>query len=262
LLDAAVALLRGHARLFLISAAVLATIEQLLLYPLRNAAGLAAPLYLPYRDRLGEYWLLLAAGLATEATIIALLGGLTAGAAVPALLGERVRARDLLRNGRFGAVTAVALVVGAVAGLSALAGLLPWVFGYGLLGLAVPAVVVDGVGPGRAIGRSLALSSRALFRACWIRVVGYLGWLAIRVALGRGGVALLEFALDLRPGWFTVLLGAAVWIGVDAVAYPTLACLDAVLHLETRMRTEGLDIALGRALRRGEPAALVLAVPR
>lgn len=262
LLDAAVALLRGHAALFIGAGAVLATLEQLALYRPRSAAGLVAPFYLPYWDRLGEYWLQLATGLATEAIVIALLGSLTAGAAVPALLGERVRARDLVRGGRYGAVAIVALVAGVVVGVSALAGLLPWIFGYGLLGLAVPAIVVDRVGPGRALLRSLVLSSRALLRACWIRVVGYLGWLAIRLALARGAVALLAVAIDLRPGLLATLVGMAVWIGVNAVAYPTLACLDAVLHLETRMRTEGLDIALGRALQRGDPAAPALAVPR
>jgi hypothetical protein len=54
----------------------------------------------------------------------------------------------------------------------------------------------------------------------------------------------------------------AVWALVNAVAYPALACLDAVLHLENRMRVEGLDIALSRALRLGAPTAQVLAVPR
>ena len=60
-------------------------------------------------------------------------------------------------------------------------------------------------------------------------------------------------------GWGHLVAGAA-WAAVNAVAYATLACLDAVLYLETRMRTEGLDIALGRALRRGEPVAPLLAV--
>src|SRR6266511_3742859 len=118
LLDAAVALLRGHAALFIGAGAVLATLEQLALYRPRSAAGLVAPFYLPYWDRLGEYWLQLATGLATEAIVIALLGSLTAGAAVPALLGERVRARDLVRGGRYGAVAIVALVAGVVVGVS------------------------------------------------------------------------------------------------------------------------------------------------
>ena len=41
---------------------------------------------------------------------------------------------------------------------------------------------------------------------------------------------------------------------MNSVAYPALACLDAVTHLDTRMRTEGLDIQLART-----PAGLVAA---
>jgi hypothetical protein len=47
------------------------------------------------------------------------------------------------------------------------------------------------------------------------------------------------------------LLMAAVFFIVNALAYPMLACLDPVLHLEARMRTEGVDIALRRALDQG-----------
>jgi hypothetical protein len=47
---------------------------------------------------------------------------------------------------------------------------------------------------------------------------------------------------------------------VNTVSYATLACLDAVLHLETRMRTEGLDIVAVRARQHGRPVDL--AVPR
>ena len=56
-------------------------------------------------------------------------------------------------------------------------------------------------------------------------------------------------------------MGAA-WLAVNALAYPMLGCLDAALHLEARMRTEGLDIALARSLRRGVATETALAVPR
>jgi hypothetical protein len=39
-----------------------------------------------------------------------------------------------------------------------------------------------------------------------------------------------------------------------------LACLDAVLHLETRIRTEGLDILLTRAGEHGRLTPALLAV--
>ena len=53
-----------------------------------------------------------------------------------------------------------------------------------------------------------------------------------------------------------------IWLVVNALAYPVLGCLDVVNHLETRMRTEGLDIALRRSLRRGVATDAALAVPR
>jgi hypothetical protein len=99
-------------------------------------------------------------------------------------------------------------------------------------------------------------------RASWIRVLGYFGWLALRIALGLGGLALLGLVVDVGSNSWKAVIGGAIWAGANAVAYPTLACLDAVLHLETRMRTEGLDIALGRAARAGEAAQPSLAVQR
>ncbi len=59
LLDAAVALLRGRAKMLLAAGFVLALIEQAVLYNLR--VGTARPPYLlPYDDRLELYWLALA----------------------------------------------------------------------------------------------------------------------------------------------------------------------------------------------------------
>ncbi|BCB79743.1 hypothetical protein GCM10022251_40250 [Phytohabitans flavus] len=265
LLDAAVSLLRAHGRALLPVAAVLAAIEQAMLAPLRLAADAEAPAYLPDFPQLRElelYWVLLAAGAATEVTIIALLGGLTARAAGADVLGQRPRARDLLRpkGGRLGAVAVVAVVAGAAMFLAALAGP-AWFLVYGLFGLVAPAVVLDRLGPGRALWRSATLASRAGLRAAGIRILGYVAWLAIRVALGLGAWAALDL-LSLGGAEWTALTSALAWILVNTVAYPTLACLDAVLHLETRMRTEGLDILLSRAGRRGPLTPALLGVAR
>src|SRR5690349_17113922 len=87
LLDAGIGLLRRHAVVLLVAGAVLAVAEQALLAPLRALAGTGAPWYWADTDHLAAYWLLIAAGLATEAAAIALLGGLAARAAGPELLG-------------------------------------------------------------------------------------------------------------------------------------------------------------------------------
>ncbi|NJC71546.1 hypothetical protein HC031_17735 [Planosporangium thailandense] len=250
LLDTAVALLRRGATPLLLAGAVLGVAEQAALRPLRTAADVSVPGYLPHSDRLGQYWVLLAAGLAAEAVAIALLGGLAGHVATADLLGERPTPRQLLSLGgsRWFAVTVVALITGLVVGICALAGLLPWIFGYGLAGLAVPAVVIERRGPGGALLRSLALSVRAGLRAAAFRLVGYGAWLAVRVTLALGGPLVLYQFFGLRPWlpWAAMAIAA----GVNAVAYPALACVDAVLYVEARIRTEGLDIWLGRALRR------------
>src|SRR5207248_1178593 len=96
LLDAAVGLLRRNAAVLVPAGAVVALAEQGALYPLRQAARLAPPAYLPHVDHLGLFWQQFALGLGTEAAAIALLGGLAARAAGPDLLGERLPAGRLL----------------------------------------------------------------------------------------------------------------------------------------------------------------------
>jgi hypothetical protein len=114
----------------------------------------------------------------------------------------------------------------------------------------------------------MALVSRSGWRPGLIRLLGYLAWWVIRLALGAGTWALLSvflpdspFGGTTVPGW-AWLAGMATWTVVNALAYAALGCLDAVLHLDTRMRVEGLDIALSRALRTNRPPEPVLAVPR
>jgi hypothetical protein len=108
------------------------------------------------------------------------------------------------------------------------------------------------------VGRSFVLASRAGMRGVWIRLAGYLGWLALRLALGFGSLAALIRLAHLPQDWLPVA-SVAVWVLVDTLAYATLACLDAVLYLEIRMRTEGLDLSLERDLRRGRPIDLATA---
>ncbi|MEN3309977.1 MAG: hypothetical protein V7603_6179 [Micromonosporaceae bacterium] len=289
LLDAGIALLRRHAGVLLLSGAVLAILEQAALYPLRLIAlHHVNSFWLPTYDTLATLWLLIAIGLGTESVIITLLGGLAGQAARDALIdGGHGLYRQVGR--RLGWLVPLALVLGVGATLGAAAGLLPWIAWYGLTGLAAPALIVDQrvplqsppagtrftavplprtdvpprpVGMFAALGRSIALVGRGRLRPAGIRLLGYLAWYMIRLALGLGGVAALNLVVYTRStGWWW-LITMAVWAMVNAVAYPALACLDAVLHLENRMRVEGLDIALSRALRRGAPTAPILAVPR
>lgn len=253
ILDAAVELLRRNATRLLATSAGLSLAEGLLLYPFQVLAGVTAPWYFPHQNRLGQYWLLFATGLGTELAVIAVLGGLAARAAVPAL-GVVVARHPR----QVGGMTVLAVVVGLAGTLTAAAGFLPWIVWYVFSGLAAPILVMERRSPLAALGRSFALVGRGGLRPGAIRLLGYLAWWAIRLALAAGGAAVLQLTGQVSSRLALGVAGLIAWVVVNTVAYAVLGCLDAVLHLENRMRVEGLDLALGRALRRGLPAEQIL----
>jgi hypothetical protein len=264
LLDSAVLLLRGQARLLLPLALPLALGEQALLHPLRVLAGTRPPTWLVPLHEPAAWWLLLAVGAGAEAAIVALLGNPAARAAGAALLGRQAGVRELLHpaGARFTATVVAAVLVGAAVLFGALCGPV-WFLTVGLLGAVVPVLVVDRLPGSRVPGRALGLAVRAGGRAAGVRLLGHLGWWLLRVGVALGlcyGLAALGL-LDLAEPVAALVVATVGWAGVNTVAYPALACLDAVLHLETRMRTEGLDIRLSRA-RPGSPEPALLAVPR
>ncbi|GAB3063953.1 hypothetical protein [Micromonospora schwarzwaldensis] len=261
LLDAAVLLLRDQARVLLPLAVALAAAEQAVLYPLRLLAGVHPPGWWPGDEhRFGWYWLLLAAGAGTEAAIIALLGNPAARGGAAALLGRRRAPSELLHEARPGATLLAAGAVGLVVGLAGLAGP-AWFVAYGLLGLVVPVLVLDGVPAHRAPGRAVRLAGRVGGRGAAVRLLGYLGWWLVRLGIGLGvPYGLGQLGLFDVSAW-ALPVAVVAQAAVNALAYPALACLDAVLHLETRMRTEGLDIRLSRAPA-GMPEPVLLAVER
>jgi hypothetical protein len=260
LLDAALVLLRTRARTLLLVGLLLAAAEQAILYQLRGAARVGTTL-IPRDGYVAEWWTLVATGFGTEAAAVAVCGGVAGAAVLPALLGARVVRPRRSTAAVVAAVAPVAVVVGFLAAAGAALLLLPWMIVYAFLGLAAPAVLVDRRGPGGALVRSLKLVAKSGLRPGMIRLLGYGGWLMFRLALSAGAAAVLDLIPRLPGGAWADLVPIASWLLVNALAYPVLGCLDAVLHIEARMRVEGLDIALGRALRRREPLEPILAVP-
>lgn len=271
LLDASITLLRTRAPLLVGLGAAAATAEQVVLFPLRRLADVDIG-YASVTGRFGWWMVLVAVGFALEATIIAGLGGPAAAAAPRALLGPAAPRPE--PPGRPAAATAVvAVVVGVLCGLvvatgyvweptfflAAVGTIALWVWIYGSLGLSVPAVVIDRLDPAQAIARSVVLSSRGVLRTVRIRVLAYVGWFTIRWAWGAGVLAMIGLVYTPPNTTMDNVLMAVVYLVVNALAYPTLACLDAVLLLEARMRTEGLDIGLRQALhQRVDPTATLV----
>ncbi|MEV6372621.1 hypothetical protein [Micromonospora musae] len=262
LLDSAVLLLRAQARVLVPIAVVLAAAEQfLVLQPLRLAAGTVPPIWWLSDGSFATYWLLLTTGAATEAMIIMLLGNPAARAGAAALLGRTARPGEVLHRagGRWGGTVLFALVVGGLMSVAAFCGPL-WFVGFALLGAVAPALVVDRVPLHRVLPRAGALATRSGMRAGMIRLLGYLGWWILRVGLASGTILGLT-QLGLVDDYWAIPVALLVWTAVNGIAYPAIACLDAVLHLETRIRTEGLDILLARAPA-GTPEPALLAAER
>ncbi len=249
LLDAALLVLRGHAAALLPLAAILAVGEQWLLGPLRAWVGL--DLLDPFRsldENLGPFWTLLCVGAGCEAVIIALVAAPAARAAGALLLGRPLDNRAVLdpRGLRPFATISLALFAGLVVATLSFAGP-AWAVGFGFCTLAVPVLVTDRVNPFRAIGRGVVLAGRSGARGVWILLIAYFTWWLIRMLVGTVGGALLPQLVPMPTDVLGVLL-TAMRVAVNTLAYAALACLAATLHLETRFRTEGLDIALGRGL--------------
>jgi hypothetical protein len=275
LLDGALALVRDQLRRLVGLAVLLAVAEQAVLFPLRRLSDQDLT-FLPADGRLWEFGWLLVASFATEAAAVALLCAVAATRGARALLGAA--APDRL-PGRPGSVAVVALVTSAVAALTAMAfplvlpqlqvlgffaagllTLLAWPLPFGLLGMAPAAAVVEQRDPAAALGRSIRLAGRLGMRAVWIRILGYLSWGVIRLALYTALSALVALFLNPPSSTLDNVVMAAIAVVTNALAYPALACLDVMLLVETRMRSEGLDIALRRDLRRGSASAASLRV--
>lgn len=252
LLDVAVALLRVRALPLLLLAVPLLAIEQVVL----RYAGTE---WLDEYAHFGDWWTVIAALFGCEAVIVGLLGAYAGAAAVPALLGQKVSHRAVFRQMRPLPVLVTMLILAPAAFFGAYFGLIGWIVVHGFLGLAGVALVIDRTGwPIQALGRSAALVTRLGWRGFWARMRGFAVWFGIRVALAIGPIMFLwqfGFVADGYLGDWPILV---VWGLAGTVCCAALACFDAVLLIDTRIRTEGLDIALRRAVANGADPTQVL----
>ena len=135
--------------------------------------------------------------------------------------------------------------------------------------LAVPAAVVERVGPGRALARSWQLSTGNFW---WIAAVLFLALLLSSVLSNvlstPFSLAAVLVEVPLGESALTSVLAALLsFLGLlvtGCVSEPFTAGVTALLYLDVRMRREGLDLRVREAVRAGAtpgPELLAATVP-
>lgn len=260
LLDAAAAVLRSRWRSLLGMAFALALVEQIGMTTLRLLT--VDEVKPKYTDQIVDNellaWLWIILGLTTELICISLLSGPATRVAVAAVRDEDPAKLPptVLDAGQWGPVLLFSMIIGLAGLVAAVLCVLPWFMVFALFGLSIPALVADGLPPDKAFWRSPKLFKRSSGRTAGVRLMAYFTWLIIRLVITCGAVVLLESGLidftTVLFDYFLVFLGVC-YLAVNTAGYAMLACVDAVLHIETRVRTEGLDVVVSRMRARGQP---------
>jgi hypothetical protein len=206
-------------------------------------------------------------GLLLSATVGAVLTGMIVVLTADDMLGRRVGIGELWRRvrPRLAALIGVSLLAGVLSVLALFLLVLPGMLLWSAWALATPALLLERLGPIRALRRSWQLAIPDLLRVFAIRLVAFL--LALSILYLIAAPFLIVGALLSDPGGapadsqapvVTLALAIVGSIIGGVIARPFGAAVLALLYLDRRMRAEGMDIALQlqlRQQRRGSPTA-------
>ncbi len=182
------------------------------------------------------------------------------GALAPALSGDVVGYRLELRRALAPVLPAVPglLVLAAVVTVGEGAGALAFAVGgvwlWGIWAVAAPALVLERLGPLRALGRSFALVRGAFWRTWSVRA---LGWLLAYVLAEIATIPFQALAALLtgtdpfdqashgvsQPGLYVAITAIGTLVAAT-IAGPVSSAIDVLLYTDLRMRREGMDIVL------------------
>jgi hypothetical protein len=193
--------------------------------------------------------------------LAAVVGAVLTGAIVVVVsqdvLGRRTSIREVTRTvrPRLGALLVAAVIAGALPYLGLVALVAPGVLLWGAWSLTTPALIVEGLGPVRALRRSWRLAVPSFWRVWGIRALAVLIGLLMQVMLllpfGVAAAAVSSlFAGGHQDALPVLALGVAGDIVAGTVVAPFLAGVLALLYVDQRMRTEALDIVWQRQLSR------------
>lgn len=135
---------------------------------------------------------------------------------------------------------AVFVVVHLVETVAVLLAVIPFVFVAPLFMCTAPVVGAEGVGPGRAVRRSVQLAARRYWRSVLVLVYSLVISTVLSVAFGIGPLLLAE-SLGSTWGWIPAAVGSGL---AELVVTPVVAGAAVLHYLDLRVRTEGLDLEL------------------
>jgi hypothetical protein len=159
---------------------------------------------------------------------------------------------------RLGGLFGVAIVGGLLVALATLALIVPGIWLFVMYSVAVPALLLERIGPIQALRRSFRLVKGRWWPTAGVLVVGYL-LIGILGALVTGVVMLVP-AVVAEDNTLAGALGAVVGGTLGSMlTTPYSAAVVALLYFDLRVRKEGLDLQLiaeGADVRRDPDAPL------
>jgi hypothetical protein len=192
-------------------------------------------------------------GLLLAALVGAVLTGMLVIVASEAVLGRMVRAGDVGRRirRRIFPLLVAAIIAGLVPWLGLALCIVPGVLLWGAWSLTTPALVLERLGPFRALGRSWKLVMPDFFRVWGIRALAFLMYeLILLVVAGPFylvGILFLGDSGNLfsgSPPLSMVILTSVGAVVAGTIAEPFMAGTLALLYIDRRMRAEALDMTL------------------
>jgi hypothetical protein len=181
-------------------------------------------------------------------------------AVADAYLGVEPEWRRSLRFAvrRLGGLFGVAIVGGVLVALATLALVVPGIWLFVMYSVAVPALLLERIGPVRALRRSFRLVRGRWWPTAGALLVGYL-LIGILGALVTGIIMVVPTVVA-EDNTLAGALGAVVGGTVGSVlTTPYSAAVVALLYFDLRVRKEGLDLQLiaeGADVRRDPDAPL------
>jgi hypothetical protein len=274
ILDGAISLLRLHPGATMGLAAIVMAVQLVLTLPVQYfTQDLTFSLFDPVPSGGGGELdpLLALLGVVLSSAIIGIITGTCAGVVVglaASVVGGAALSRPVTANTvwaevrpRLWALIGLSLLIGLATAVGSLIPLVGEWFTAGAFAIAIPAMILERIGPFQAIQRGWHLTFTgflAYLRIVWIRLLATLVAFVLQLLVGLPFILVGQVILSLNaphsPGPGQILLSVFVTgLGTMAggiVATPFVGCVQGLLYTDRRMRAEGFDIDLGQRLRR------------